>query len=347
MDQPAELDLNAEVWKLSGTKQDQVLIYVAVAVAAQGMILCVVLVTTGRYISHFRNTDSQLTRGGVILGSALACGAFGMQCFQLQLYVVHATSDIPSVLRTDALCNTAYRLLGGIFSLVAMTFYSNRIWRLSGRRWTVIVPLAVLIFSAFALMLATVVIGFTFPILTHESLPSMRSFFERQTAVVRAHGAVTFASDAIISGSLVYLLLRTRNSIFGAEGDRGIVSRILIIMGEAMVPPTIAIAVLTIGTSRVGGGAIIDWKRILFATLPLLYYQSLLYSLVARRKVRRLLDERGVAAQYRLESSHTTKQHKAAVGGSSSGRDGARVTDSAGREASGSADQLKGDRLEW
>ena len=89
MDQPAELDLNAEVWKLSGTKQDQVLvsetahrlrqvlwlicqIYVAVAVAAQGMILCVVLVTTGRYISHFRTTDSQLTRGGVILGSALA-----------------------------------------------------------------------------------------------------------------------------------------------------------------------------------------------------------------------------------------------------------------------------------
>lgn len=47
----------------------------------------------------------------------------------------------------------------------------------------------------------TVVIGFTFPILTHESLPSMRSFFERQTAVVRAYGAVTFASDAIISGS--------------------------------------------------------------------------------------------------------------------------------------------------
>jgi hypothetical protein len=40
------------------------------------------------------------------------------------------------VLRTDALCNTAYRLLGGIFSLVAMMFYSNRIWRVSLRRYS-------------------------------------------------------------------------------------------------------------------------------------------------------------------------------------------------------------------
>jgi hypothetical protein len=82
-------------------------IYVAVAVAAQGLILFVVLITTGRYISHFRNTDSQLTRRGVILGSALAwyvcfrirsvdsatddrSGAFGMQCFQVRLRVVSA-----------------------------------------------------------------------------------------------------------------------------------------------------------------------------------------------------------------------------------------------------------------
>lgn len=90
---------------------------------------------------------------------------------QLSEFVYHSGDNFAAVARFDILCSTGTRLLGGIYALLATTYFGVRIWRvsksspsltsllalifqLSGRKLYVIPPLIILVLAAFALMIA-------------------------------------------------------------------------------------------------------------------------------------------------------------------------------------------------
>jgi hypothetical protein len=55
-----------------------------------------------------------------------------MHCYQVTRMISNAHDNMISIFRADALCMWAYVLLGGVYSLIAMTFYAFRIWRVGG-----------------------------------------------------------------------------------------------------------------------------------------------------------------------------------------------------------------------
>lgn len=102
-------------------------------------------------------------------------------------------------------------------------------------------------------MFSTVAYSTTIPVITAENLLGLGEFTVHQALLIKLHSGVALATDLTISAAresksladeyrraniltlpVVYYLLVTKKTVYGDEGDKGLISRIIVFVFAAM-----------------------------------------------------------------------------------------------------------------
>ncbi|WWC71019.1 uncharacterized protein I206_104972 [Kwoniella pini CBS 10737] len=277
------------LWQKMSLNNGDAVWYCTIGIILQAMIISSILGKTVEYFDYFKKRDNPYFLYGIALGNLIAFGSLGITCAENYVLVHQKSLNTASAIRFIILGDITNLFLGTLFNSSACIYYSWRVYKMSGsRKW--IIPIFVLFLTAqFVAAMVAAGDGYTCPHITPETLKDLQTFMKRNVKEFEIWGAVTTAVDGSLCLSMTILLFKSRDGVFHRETR--IFNKLISIIYETMLPPVICLLV-NLTSTRVGDNPLSDFNKIITCILPVLYFHSLLHTLVGRKRIREILDEK-------------------------------------------------------
>ncbi|WVW85033.1 hypothetical protein I302_107069 [Kwoniella bestiolae CBS 10118] len=314
----AGMDVNTILWKQMGANVDDTTWYAIVGTVLQSLIVSSILSNTTSYFGYFTQTDSIWLLEAVGLGAILSVGALGLTSAQAYHLVYENEHNIATHFRFLMFGDMSHLLIGAIFNAAGASYYAYRAWRMSGNKWWILPPFAIGILAQFVVAIVAVGHGFKMPKLTIEAVRDLPGFMEGTITWFRAWGAITCAVDGTLCLFMTFMLFKSKQGIF--HNQEKLFKRLISLVYETMMPPVLCLLILE-SCSGIPGSPLTDFRRIFTSILPVLYYHSVLSTLVGRKTIQKILNRKlGAEGLEQLSGS-----------GSGSGSGGHHISKSGGR----------------
>ncbi|KAK6907725.1 hypothetical protein L486_05645 [Kwoniella mangroviensis CBS 10435] len=280
------MDVNTILWKQMGASVNNTTWYAIIGTVLQSLIVSSILSNTSNYFSYFTQTDSIWLLEAVGLGAILSVGALGLTCAQAYHLVYENEHNIATHFRFLMYGDMSHLLIGAIFNAAGASYYAYRAWRMSGNKWWIIPPFAIGIIAQLVIALVAVGNGLKMPKLTIEAVKDLPTFMSGTITWFRAWGAITCAVDGTLCLFMTFMLFKSKQGIFHNQ-DR-LFKRLISLVYETMMPPVLCLLILE-SCSGISGSPLTDFRRIFTSILPVLYYHSVLSTLVGRKTIQKIL----------------------------------------------------------
>ncbi|OCF56786.1 hypothetical protein L486_05641 [Kwoniella mangroviensis CBS 10435] len=239
------------------------------------------------YFDYFKKRDNKYLLWGIAGGNVLALVTLGITCAETYVTVHQQALDTAPAIRFLILGDVTNLFLGTLFNLAACIYYSRRVYRMLGsRRWTIPIFGVCLLAQLVAALVATGD-GYRFPIITPDTLQDFQNHMRGNIRKFQIWGSLTLGVDGTLCILMTIMLFRSRDGIFHRETR--LFNKLVSLIYETMLPPVICLAIYQ-GTTHLAGNPVSDFRKIITCILPVLYFHSLLHTLVGRKRIREILD---------------------------------------------------------
>ncbi|WVR06616.1 hypothetical protein IAU60_003648 [Kwoniella sp. DSM 27419] len=293
-------DATQDLWGAMGVTDGAGVWWSALGNIIQAMVLSGILGQTMDYFDYFGRRDNRYALAGIAFGTLVAIGTVGLTCAQTYVMVHRESLDAAWAIRFMMMVDMTLWLVGALFNLSAGTYFAVRAYKMSGRNKWVLPVFGVGLVTQLAAAIAAVAKGYTCPLLTVETLGTLPAFIKDTIDLFKIWAATTLTVDTSICIFVTIMLFRSKDGIFHME--RKIYRKLISLTYETMLPPVLCLLVLE-STSWVKTNPMTDYRRIFTSVLPVLYYHSLIHTLVGRQQVRVMLDQRLAEEGVQLVSS--------------------------------------------
>ncbi|OCF35028.1 hypothetical protein I316_03068 [Kwoniella heveanensis BCC8398] len=277
----------AALWAELGVNSGDAPWFLAVGIILQSFVLQAILSKTIDYFDRSQKRENRWFLTGAGLGTAVALAMIVVICCQARVMIFRDTMDPSSAIRYLFVGDIVHFLFGGIFHLAMGTYYAYRSYEILGRKVWVLPPFGLLLSAQFITSMVAAGNGFKFPHLDESALSTLPDFLHNSSKLFKIWTTITMVVDGIITLFLAVLLFKTNDGIFSRDGKA--FKKLLSVIYNTMLPPTICIVAYQISTS-LGHSPLVDFRKILNCILPSLYFQTLMYLLVERQTIRKIVD---------------------------------------------------------
>ncbi|WVQ98274.1 hypothetical protein IAU59_005397 [Kwoniella sp. CBS 9459] len=297
-----QIDLDSIIWTSLISSPAKTTWFSVFALVLLAMIVASVISKTFKYFEHFQKTDSKAMLVAISTGCIVTVSILALCCAQVYELVYHANTEFHTIFRFLMFGDQCIMLIGGLFNLLAGSYYTYRAWRMVNCKWWIVPPFTVGLGGAFIACCFCVAQGFKMPYLRLDTLQQLPAFFERFVYLSRVWGGITLTIDLALCLCLTVLLVRSKDSIFSNE--KRLFHRLLALMYEAMLPPVILLFILECTTND-DGSPTTDWRKFLTTCMGPLYFHSVLGALISRQTIRGILNSKLAAEGVNLISGGT------------------------------------------
>ncbi|WVF68747.1 hypothetical protein IAT40_003519 [Kwoniella sp. CBS 6097] len=277
----------AALWADLGVNNGDALWFMAVGIILQAVVLQAILSKTIDYFERSQKRENRWFLTGAGLGTAVAVAMLIVTCCQARVIIFRETMNPSSAIRYLFVGDIVHFLFGGLFHLVMGTYYAYRSYEILGRKIWVLPPFGIILSAQSVMSMVAAGNAFKFPQLEESALSTLPQFLHNSSKLFKIWTTVTLIVDAIISLFLAALLFKTNGGIFNRDGKA--FKKLPSVVYNTMLPPTICIIAYQISTS-LGHSPLVDFRRVLNCVLPSLYFQNLMYLLVERQTIRKIVD---------------------------------------------------------
>ncbi|WRT68080.1 uncharacterized protein IL334_005055 [Kwoniella shivajii] len=313
------MDVNTILWKQMGSSVPSTTWYATVGTIIQALIVSSILSNTLSYFEYFTQSDSIWLLEAVGLGAIMSVGALGLTSAQAYKLIHENETNIASHFRFLMLADMSHLLIGAIFNAAGAVYYTYRAWRMSGNKWYIVPPFALGVIAQFAVAIIAVVNGLKMPHLTIEVVKDLQEIMGGTIKWFQAWGAITFAVDGILCLFMTFMLFKSKQGIFHNQSK--LFKKLISLVYETMLPPVLCLLILE-STSSKAGSPLTDFRRIFTSILPVLYYHSVLSTLVGRQTIRKILDRKLIKEGVDVFSGSRSRSGSGSGLGSGSGSNG-------------------------
>ncbi|WWC62906.1 uncharacterized protein I303_105504 [Kwoniella dejecticola CBS 10117] len=290
-------DVNAILWRQMGSSVNSTTWYAIVGTVLQSLIVSSILSNSFSYFEYFTQSDSIWLLEAVGLGAIMSVGALALTCAQAYKLVYENEHNIASHFRFLMFGDMSHLLIGAIFNAAGAAYYAHRAWKMSGNK-------------------CAVANGMQIPHLTIEAVQDLPAFMNGTITWFRAWGAITCAIDGSLCLFMTFMLFKSKQGIFHNQDK--IFKRLISLVYETMLPPVLCLLILE-SCSGISGSPLTDFRRIFTSILPVLYYHSVLSTLVGRKTIAKLLNRKlnaeGLASYSGSGSASASGGHVSKSGG--------------------------------
>ncbi|WWC71063.1 uncharacterized protein I206_105016 [Kwoniella pini CBS 10737] len=286
------MDVNAILWAQMGSSVNSTTWYAIIGTTIQSVIVSSILSNTFSYFEYFTQSDSIWLLEAVGLGAIISVGTLALTCAQAYKLVYENEHNIASHFRFLMFGDMSHLLIGAIFNATGATYYAYRAWRMSGNKWYIIPPFAIGILAQFIVAIIAVSNGMQIPHLTLAIVRDLPTFMESTITWLRAWGAITCVIDGILCLFMTFMLFKSKQGIFHNQDK--LFKRLISLIYETMLPPVLCLLILE-ACSSISGSPLTDFRRIFTSIIPVLYYHSVLSTLVGRKTIANILQRKLIA----------------------------------------------------
>ncbi|KAK6907721.1 hypothetical protein I203_101722 [Kwoniella mangroviensis CBS 8507] len=247
------------LWRLMALDNGDAVWYAFIGILLQAMLISSIMGKAFEYFDYFKKRDNKYLLWGIAGGTVLALVTLGITCAETYVTIHQQTLDTAPAIRFLILGDVTNLFLGTLFNLAACIYYSWRVYKMLGsHRWTI---------PIFGVCLLAQLVA----------------------ALVKFQiwGSLTLGVDGTLCIMMTIMLLRSRDGIFHRETR--LFNKLVSLIYETMLPPVICLAIYQ-GTTHLAGNPVSDFRKIITCILPVLYFHSLLHTLVGRKRIREILD---------------------------------------------------------
>ncbi|WWD05256.1 hypothetical protein V865_003329 [Kwoniella europaea PYCC6329] len=275
------------LWGLMALDDGNAVWYAFIGILLQAMLISSIMGKAFEYFDYFKKRDNKYLLWGVAGGTVLALVTLEITCAETYVTVHQQTLNTAPAIRFLILGDVTNLFLGTLFNLAACIYYSWRVYKMLGsRRWTIPIFAACLLAQLVAALVATGD-GYSFPIITPETLQDFQNHMRTNIREFQIWGAITLSVDGTLCILMTIMLFKSRDGIFHRETR--LFNKLVSLLYETMLPPVICLAIYQ-GTTHFAGNPISDFRKIITCILPVLYFHSLLHTLVGRKRIREILN---------------------------------------------------------
>ncbi|WVW85016.1 hypothetical protein I302_107052 [Kwoniella bestiolae CBS 10118] len=275
------------LWGLMTLDNGNAVWFATVGIILQAMLISSIIGKTFEYLDYFKKRDNKYMLWGVATGTVLSLVTLGITCAEAYVMVHQKTLNTASAVRFLLLGDITNLFLGTLFNLAACIYYSWRAYKMLGsRRWTIGI-FAVCLTAQFVSAMVAAGDGYTCPVITPETLQDLQDFMHRNVKEFQIWGSITTAVDGSLCILMTIMLFKSRDGIFHRETR--LFNKLISLVYETMLPPVVCLLLYQAST-KLGGNPLSDFRKIITCILPVLYFHSLLHTLVGRKRIRQILE---------------------------------------------------------
>ncbi|WVQ96274.1 hypothetical protein IAU59_003378 [Kwoniella sp. CBS 9459] len=283
----------AALWDDLGVNNGDALWFIAIGIILQSIVLQAILSKTIDYFERSQKRENRWLLAGAGLGTAISVGMLVVTCAQARVIIFRSTMNPASAIRYLFIGDIVHFLFGGIFHLAMGMYYAYRSYEILGRRVWVLPPFGIVLAAQFIMTLIAAGNGFKFPQLDESVLATLPGFLHDSSKLFKIWTTVTMVADCMITLFLAALLFKTNDGILRKDGKT--LKKLPSLVYNTMLLPTICIIAYQISTS-LGHSPLVDFRRVLNCIIPTLYFQTLMYLLVERQTIRKIVDAKLISS---------------------------------------------------
>nr|XP_019000128.1 uncharacterized protein I203_07287 [Kwoniella mangroviensis CBS 8507]OCF63589.1 hypothetical protein I203_07287 [Kwoniella mangroviensis CBS 8507] len=273
------------LWRLMALDNGDAVWYAFIGILLQAMLISSIMGKAFEYFDYFKKRDNKYLLWGIAGGTVLALVTLGITCAETYVTIHQQTLDTAPAIRFLILGDVTNLFLGTLFNLAACIYYSWRVYKSSldnSYIWGVPPSSARGCSSCHGRWLS-----YRFPVITPDTLQDFQNHLRGNIRKFQIWGSLTLGVDGTLCIMMTIMLLRSRDGIFHRETR--LFNKLVSLIYETMLPPVICLAIYQ-GTTHLAGNPVSDFRKIITCILPVLYFHSLLHTLVGRKRIREILD---------------------------------------------------------
>ncbi|WWC88349.1 uncharacterized protein L201_003259 [Kwoniella dendrophila CBS 6074] len=284
------LDVNTLMWSQLGLGVKHTTLYAVVGTILQSMIVASILSNSIYYYEHFTQIDPVWVLCLIGSGTATSVGLLILTCVQAYKLIYENEHNIATTLRFLILSDNSHLLIAAFINTFGASYYAFRAWRMSGKKWFIIPPTAIGIVASFIAALIAIIKSIRTPKFTVESVLHMPNPNPMNETGVwfKVWAAISCIVDGGICLYITYTLVTSKTRIFHNQ-DR-LFRRLVSLVYETMLPPVVCFVVIEILMWK-SGSSVTSVIRTFSTILPVLYYHSVLSTLIGRQMIKNIVND--------------------------------------------------------